>query len=137
MPARDEVRVGDEVPPRTLVLDQAALDAYADASGDHNPLHRDAAFAADVSPTGGVIAHGMLSMGVLSGLVAAWAGGTDRVRSLSCTFKAPCPVDGAVTYGATVTAVDAGTATLAIWAVLPDGAKIVDRARSRAVVALE
>lgn len=138
MPGLDEVAVGDEVTPRTVALDQASLIAYAGASGDRNPLHWDAAFAAGVSPTGGVIAHGMLSMGVLSGLVTAWAGGPERVRSLTATFKAPCPVGATVTYGATVTAVDteAATATLAVWAVLPDGAKVVDRGRSRAVVAL-
>lgn len=130
--------MGDEVVSRTITLDQAALVAYAGASGDRNPLHWDPAFAAAVSPTGGVIAHGMLSMGVLSGLVTDWAGGPERVRALSATFKAPWPVGATVTFTATVTAIDPadGTVTLGLSAVLPDGAKVVDRGRSRAVVAL-
>lgn len=139
MPGPEQAAVGDEVASRTVTVDQAALIAYAGASGDRNPLHWDPAFAAAVSPTGGVIVHGMLSMGVLSALVTDWAGGPERIRSLSATFKAPCPVGATVAFGATVTAVDreAGTVTLALSAVLPDGAKVVDRGRSRAVVALD
>lgn len=138
MPPLDQVAVGDELPTRRVTLDQARLIRYAGASGDFNPLHWDPGFAAQVSPTGGVIAHGMLSLGILSALVTDWAGGPDRLRSLATTFKAPCPVGSTVTYGGAVTAVDhdAGTVTLAVWAELPDGAKVIDRGRSRAVVAL-
>ena len=47
---------------------------YAGASGDFNPLHFDQGFAAQVSPTGGIIAHGMYSMGLASRLLTEWAG---------------------------------------------------------------
>jgi len=111
---------------------------YAGASGDWNPLHWDPEFAAQVSPTGGVIAHGMLNLGGISALVTAWAGGPERVRSLRATFRGACPVGATVTYGAEVVEVDAeaATATLAVWAELDDGTKVVDRRTSRAVVAL-
>lgn len=138
MPALDEVSVGERLPELAVTLDQAWLVRYAGASGDLNPLHWDPAFAAQVSPTGGIIAHGMLNMGLVSRLVTEWAGGPEHVRSLSASFRAPCPVGATVTVGAEVTAVDeaARTATLAVWAELPDGAKVVDRRRSTAVVAL-
>lgn len=138
MPRLEDVTVGDVLPPREETLDQARLIAYAGASGDFNPLHWQQDFAAQVSPTGGVIAHGMLNMGLVSAAVTAWAGGPEHVRSIAASFRAPCPVGATITVGGEVVAVDPDTrtATLAIWAELPDGAKVVDRGRSRAVVAL-
>lgn len=139
VPSLDEAAVGTPLPERRETLDQARLLAYAGASGDFNPLHWQPEFAARVSPTGGVIAHGMLNMGILANLVSDWAGGPERVRSMAVSFRAPCPVGSTVTYGGEVVAVDeaARTATVAIWAVLPDGAKVIDRRASRAVVALD
>ena len=55
--------------------------AYADASGDHNPIHLDDEFARSVGLPG-VIAHGMLQMGLL----ARVAGEPRRLRRLSCRF---------------------------------------------------
>ena len=132
------VAVGDELPTRTEVLDQGRLIVYAGASGDFNPLHWDPAFAAGVSPTGGIIAHGMLNMGILGALVTDWAGGPERVLEISASFRAACPVGSRVTYGGEVVGVDevAGTATLRIWAQLDDGGAVIDRRRSRAVVRL-
>lgn len=139
MPKFDEVNVGDQIPPQSQTLEQGNLIAYAAASGDLNPLHWDPGFAANVSPTGGIIAHGMLNMGILSRVVTEWAGGPEKVRSLSASFRAPCPVGATVTFGGEVLELDgeARTATLAVWAELPDGAKVIDRKASRAVVALD
>lgn len=138
MPSLSEVAVGDRLPERRETLDQARLLRYAGASGDWNPLHWDPEFAGRVSPTGGVIAHGMLNLGVLSALVTDWAGDAERVRALKATFRGACPVGATVAYGAEVVGVDAesATATLSLWAVLEDGTKVVDRRTSRAVVTL-
>lgn len=135
---RDDVTVGDRLPAEQVTLEQGDLIRYAGASGDFNPLHWDEEFAARVSPTGGVIAHGMLSMGHVSRVVTRWAGGPERVRALNVSFRAPCPVGATVTIGGEVTEIDddAGTATLAVWAELDDGAGVVDRRRSTAVVDL-
>jgi acyl dehydratase len=129
---------GQQVPQRTVTLDQAGLIRYAGVSEDFNPLHWDAAFAADVSPTGGVIAHGMLSMGLLSAVLTDWLGDAGRVRSMACQFKAPCPVGATVTLGGEVIEVDqaAGSATLKVWARTADGAKVIDQRISRAVIDL-
>lgn len=130
------VAVGDLLPTRDVVVDQATVIRYAGASGDFNPLHWDPAVAERVSPTGGVIAHGMLNLGILSGWLTAWAGGADRVRSLHASFKAPCPVGATVTFGGEVVETDgeAGTATVAVWATTAEGAKVVDARGSRAVI---
>ena len=59
-----------EVAPVTRALTQAMLNAYADASGDHNPIHIDEAFA-KTTPMGGTIAHGMLVLSLISEMMTA------------------------------------------------------------------
>ncbi len=51
-------------------ITQDQLDAYARVSGDHNPLHRDAGFAASTQ-FGGIIAHGMLTLAFVSEMMAS------------------------------------------------------------------
>ena len=133
------MEVGSTVPERSFTVDQATVIRYAGASGDFNPLHWDAEVAERVSPTGTVIAHGMLSLGLVSTVVTEWAGGPERVLGIECSFKAPCPVGSTVTVGGEVTAIDgdAGTATLKVWARTGDGAKVIDARSSRAVIGLE
>jgi 3-hydroxybutyryl-CoA dehydratase len=81
--------VGDELPKVTKRLTQEQIDRYADASGDHNPLHIDQAFAAKTQ-FGGTIAHGMLVLAFVSEMLTgafgrAWAeSGRLKVR-----FRAP------------------------------------------------
>ena len=129
---------GQHLPERCVTLDQSMLIRYAGVSEDFNPLHWDPEFARDVSPTGGVIAHGMLSMGLLSGLLTDWLSDAGRVRSMACQFKAPCPVGSTVVLGGEVVEVDhdGGTAIVRIWARTTDGAKVVDQRTSRAVINL-
>ena len=52
---------------RTITQDQ--LNAYALVSGDRNPLHLDAQFAA-TTQFGGIIAHGMLTLAFISEMMA-------------------------------------------------------------------
>jgi acyl dehydratase len=139
MPTFAEVEVGQQLPVESQTVEQADLIRYAGASGDFNPLHWDAEFASGVSPTGGIIAHGMLSMGLVSRLVTRWAGGPQHVRELSASFRAPWPVGARVSVGGEVVEIDeeARTATLSVWVELDDdGGRVVDRRKSRAVVAL-
>lgn len=139
MPRFEDVTVGSLIPEQQQTVEQANLIMYAGASGDFNPLHWLPEFAAQVSPTGGIIAHGMLNMGAVSRVVTDWAGGPEKVKSLSTSFRAPCPVGATVTYGGEVVELDdaARTATLSVWAELSDGAKVVDRRNSRAIVQLD
>ena len=75
---------GDELPTVTRVLPQEKINRYADASGDHNPLHIDPAFAAGTQ-FGGTIAHGMLVLAYISEMMTAafgkqWLNGRLKVR---------------------------------------------------------
>lgn len=139
MPGIDDVEVGDRLGEQRCTLDQADVIRYAAASGDLNPLHWDQAFAERVSPTGGVIVHGMLSLGHLARVVTAWAGAPERLLDLDARFRSPCPVGATITIGGEVVAVDreARTATLAVRVELDDGTRVIDGRRSRAVVRLD
>ena len=63
--------VGDVVAEREVHLTRASLVAYANASGDQNPIHQDDEVAAAVGLPG-VIAHGMLTMGLAVQPVVDW-----------------------------------------------------------------
>src|SRR5256885_376394 len=78
----------------TFTSEQIA--AYAEASGDHNPIHLDDEFARSVGLPG-VIAHGMLQLGLAARVAAEAAGGAGRLRRLPCRFA------GMVRPGDTVT----------------------------------
>jgi 3-hydroxybutyryl-CoA dehydratase len=81
-------------------ISQAQIVRYADATGDHNPIHIDEAFARS-TPLGGTIAHGMLVLASISEMMAgalgeAWlTGGRLRVR-----FRAPARPGDTVTASA-------------------------------------
>ena len=61
---------GSSLPELTLDITGERLNAYCAASGDHNPLHWDAEFAA-TTQFGGIIAHGMLTLALVSRMMAA------------------------------------------------------------------
>lgn len=64
---------GGVVALRSWLVTQQQIDAYADVSDDHNPLHVDPVFAAQTR-YGTTIAHGLLLVGVLSDALTAWIG---------------------------------------------------------------
>lgn len=119
------VEVGTELEPVSMLADLAALVRYAGASGDLNPLHYNPEFAAGVSPTGGIIAHGMLSMGLVSRALTAFAGGPEQVVSVEVRFTRPWPLNTTSTFGGKVTAVDGELATVALFGDNEGGIRIL------------
>lgn len=107
--------VGSELPTVEMTSTLTTSVLYAGASGDMNPLHFDPEFAAKVSPTGDVIAHGMFSMGLASRVLTEWAGSPDAVRSLEVRFTKPWPVGGTAEFGGTVKDVTDGVASVQLW----------------------
>ncbi len=59
-----------DLPSFAMDITRERLNAYAAASGDHNPLHWDADFAA-TTQFGGIIAHGMLTLALISRMMTA------------------------------------------------------------------
>ena len=76
---------------RIFKIDRELLKRYADASGDQNPIHQDETFAKSVGLPD-VIAHGMLTMGLVGQYVSDWAGGSANVREFSARFIKPVVV---------------------------------------------
>jgi 3-hydroxybutyryl-CoA dehydratase len=90
-----------DVAPVARTLTQAMLQRYADASGDHNPIHIDEAFAA-TTPMGGTIAHGMLVLSFISEMMAGAFGERWLASgSLDVRFRAPARPGDTVTARAT------------------------------------
>lgn len=81
-------------------ITEADIQKFAEVSGDHNPLHLDAAYAA-TTMFKERIAHGMLSAGFISALVAHKLPGVGCVYvSQLLKFKAPVKIgDVVVTRG--------------------------------------
>jgi acyl dehydratase len=122
---------GDTFDPREYHVTRADLVAYADASGDQNPIHQDDDVARSVGLPG-VIAHGMYTMALAARAVSDWTGAAEVVE-LGCKFTSPVvvPAEGSavVTVGGTVKAVADGLATLAL-EVTCDGTKVLGMPRA-------
>ena len=91
---------GPELAPLVKTISQRQLDRYCEASGDHNPLHWDAEFAAETR-FGGVIAHGMLTLAFISEMMAgAFGRAWSETGSLKVRFKGAAYVgDEVETWG--------------------------------------
>jgi acyl dehydratase len=83
-----EVSVGMELPALDLAFTRADLVAYANASGDQNPIHQDEEFAKSVGLPD-VIAHGMLTMGRAIQVVTNWVGDPTAVIDYSVRMTRP------------------------------------------------
>ena len=86
--------VGDVVAERSVHLTRESLVRYAGASGDFNPIHYRDDIAAEVGLPG-VLAHGMLTMGVAVGTLAEALGDTGRILEYGGRFTRPVVVDPA------------------------------------------
>ena len=106
---------GDTLSPQVYVVERDDLVRYAEASGDHNPIHQDETVARSVGLPG-VIAHGMFTMALAARAVDTWTAGAEVVH-LGCKFTKPVvvPADGGVEVqvAGTVNDVSDGRATLA------------------------
>lgn len=93
-----------------VTVDQAMIDTFAEATGDHQWIHVDPERAAE-GPFGRTIAHGFLTLSLLprlvqqvyrvDGVAMAVNYGLDKVR-----FVAPVPVDSRVRVSSSVLGVE-------------------------------
>lgn len=74
----------------TKTIEQADIDAFANVTGDHNPVHVDEEFA-KTTRFGGRIAHGMLTASLISAVLANHLPGEGSVY-LGQTLKFVAPV---------------------------------------------
>src|ERR1700712_2930523 len=99
----EQLEVGQVVATGGYDIDRDGLVHYAGASGDFNPIH----YRDDVATSAGldgVLAHGMLTMGLAVQPVVDWLGGdSGKVLDYQVRFTRPVFVDGDA--GADVTVV--------------------------------
>jgi acyl dehydratase len=116
---------------QNFTITRADLVRYAQASGDHNPIHQDEAVATSVGLPG-VIAHGMYTMALAARAVSTWYPGAEVV-SFGCKFTNPVvvPAEGGIDIevsGETKSTED-GLITLAL-TVTCDGQKVLGMPRA-------
>ena len=115
-----------EPQPYTWEVTREQIRAYAEASGDHNPIHLDddAARAAGLP---GVIAHGMLGMAQLANFVVGWAGDHRRLRKLRCRFSAMMLPGDVITFSGRVTGEHDGLIELELEAENQKGERVLTK----------
>jgi len=107
---------------RAVTFTREQIAEYAEASGDHNPIHLDDDFAKTVGLPG-VIAHGLLQMGLMATVAAEAAGGPDRLKRLYCRFSGMVVPGDIVTF----TAEPSGSGRLELRAVNQRGEPVLTK----------
>jgi len=84
--------VGQELPTREFKITRDSLVRYAGASGDFNPIHYRDDVAQSVGLPG-VLAHGMLTMGLAVQVVVDFVGDSGKILDYQVRFTKPVLVD--------------------------------------------
>jgi acyl dehydratase len=123
---------GDVVATGAYPIDRETLVRYAGASGDFNPIHYRDDVARSVGLPG-VLAHGMLTMGLaVQPVVDRFGAAAIRQYGVRFTKPVPVPPEGGVVLDVTakVGAVDAAAGTLRIdLTAAVDGTVVLGRAQ--------
>jgi acyl dehydratase len=129
--------VGDVVAEKTYEISRDSLVRYAGASGDFNPIHYRDDIAQSVG-LDGVLAHGMLTMGIAVQPVVDWLGVRGSITDYQVRFTRPVPVgasaSAAITVIAKVGIVDDDGARIDL-TVTFDGATVLGKAQVRVALA--
>ena len=113
-----DLDAGTQLPCQSQTITQEQLNRYSRVSGDQNPLHLDPDFAA-TTQFGGIIAHGMLTLALVSEmLVAAFGKSWLETGGLKVRFKGAAYVgDNLETRGRVEKIVTTGQVTELVCAV--------------------
>ncbi|MHC5795024.1 MaoC/PaaZ C-terminal domain-containing protein [Lacisediminihabitans sp. FW035] len=129
--------IGQVVAEAEFALNRDSLVRYAGASGDFNAIHYRDDVARSVGLPG-VLAHGMLTMGLAVQPVVDWIGDPGRVLDYQVRFTRPVAVDAAdgavVIVTAKVGALDGDIARIDL-TVTFDGSTVLGKAQVRVSVA--
>ena len=131
------MRVGDVIAEQAFELSRDSLVRYAGASGDFNAIHYRDDVAVSVGLPG-VLAHGMLTMGLAVQPVVDWLGDRGWVSDYQVRFTRPVLVDATddamVSVVAKVGVVEEGTARIDL-TVMFGGETVLGRAQVRVTFA--
>jgi len=106
---------------------EADIIAFAAVSGDNNPVHLDADYAATTS-FGERIAHGMLSASYISAVIGTQLPGPGAIYlSQALRFKRPVKIGDEVTARATISEIDTAKARVTLTTVcLVNGKPVIE-----------
>ncbi len=97
----EDVQVGDAIPKLVKSpISHLQLVRYAGASGDFNPLHTDPKIG-ELVGLGGIIGHGMLTMGFVGQMLSDYAGPM-ALRKFGVRFKGMTRLDDVITCTGTI-----------------------------------
>ena len=120
----DELTVG-QFAEMSRVVGAADIEAFAEVSGDNNPLHLDDAYA-KTTTFGERIAHGMLSGAYISAILGTKLPGPGCIYlSQSLRFRRPVKVGDLVVARATIKTLDANPGHVTLDTVCEVGGKTV------------
>nr|WP_295466059.1 MaoC family dehydratase [Mesorhizobium sp.] len=84
-----QVAVGDTLPMLTRSITQDMIDAYAEATGDFNPIHVDPEYSKS-GPFGRTIAHGLMTLAFVAQMLNEWSDGRfDESGEVDIAFVGP------------------------------------------------
>ena len=130
--------VGDIVARQTYDITRDSLVRYAGAAGDFNAIHYRDDIAQSVG-LDGVLAHGMLTMGLAVQSVVEWLGTHGNITDYQVRFTRPVPVGPAagttITVVATVGVIEDEGARIDL-TVTCDGATVLGKAQVRVALAV-
>ncbi len=112
-----DLTIGDEISTLSKVVTREDVKAYADASGDQNPLHQNDDFAHAVGFPG-IIAHGMFTMAHLASCLLVWLGGDPAALvRMRARFRSVVFMGDVIVAGGRVKQLDEATkrAVLEVW----------------------
>lgn len=114
-----------EVTVRTITADD--VDRFAQISGDLNPIHLDAGFAA-TTPFGRRVAHGLLTGAIVSATHTNLTGPGFVYLGQELNFRAPVHIGDTLTAAVTVIEVKAAKRVLVLETVVTnqDGTRVLD-----------
>lgn len=95
----EEFNIGEKFMTPSRTVTEADIVGFAGISGDYNPVHTDEEFAKKL-PFGGRIAHGMLTLAIISGLVFRTGlldGTTIALLGMNCKFLRPVKAGDTIT----------------------------------------
>ena len=132
MPNISELSIGQVVAEKTFEITRDSLVRYAGASGDFNPIHYRDDIAKQVGLPG-VLAHGMLTMGISISPVIEWLGDPGKVVDYSVRFTKPVVVQAdqpaVISVSAVVGAIETDRARLDITTTF-EGTNVLGKAQA-------
>ncbi len=109
-----DIKAGMEIPTLTKQPTTQQLLAWAEVSGDHNPIHCDNHFAVNAGLPG-VIVPGQLLMAFLGQMVTDWLGDLGELKRLTVSYKSMNFPGNTITCRGAVQEIVGEGMTLRVW----------------------